>query len=107
MDVDTAGDDGDWSDEEVPEGMFKSSLGRALLQAAGRMEDELELPAASRMTARTPSRTTDFFRVLPHSPVLHLGSPTVGQPFPDAVSVDPDTGTDLHPLLWSFPHSDR
>ncbi|EKM73231.1 hypothetical protein AGABI1DRAFT_135286 [Agaricus bisporus var. burnettii JB137-S8] len=60
MDVDTAGDDGDWSDEEVPEGMFKTSLGRALLQAAGRMEDELELPAASRMTARTPSRTTGF-----------------------------------------------
>ncbi|XP_006455391.1 hypothetical protein AGABI2DRAFT_121312 [Agaricus bisporus var. bisporus H97] len=56
MDIDTTGDDGDWSDEQVPEGMFKSSLGCALLQAAGRMEDELELLAFSRMTAPTPPR---------------------------------------------------
>ncbi|KAF7761204.1 hypothetical protein Agabi119p4_10613 [Agaricus bisporus var. burnettii] len=56
MDIDTAGNDSDWSDEEVPEGMFKSSLGRALLQAAGRMEDELELPVSSRMTVPTPPR---------------------------------------------------
>ncbi|KAF7761112.1 hypothetical protein Agabi119p4_10521 [Agaricus bisporus var. burnettii] len=56
MDIDTAGDDGDWSDEEVPEGMLRSQLGRALLQAAGRMEDELELPAVSRIMQPTPSR---------------------------------------------------
>ncbi|XP_006455395.1 hypothetical protein AGABI2DRAFT_121317 [Agaricus bisporus var. bisporus H97] len=48
---------GDWSDEgEIPEGMFNSAVGRALLQAARNMEDELELPAASRMTAPIPSR---------------------------------------------------
>ncbi|XP_006459846.1 hypothetical protein AGABI2DRAFT_116788 [Agaricus bisporus var. bisporus H97] len=50
-------DSGDWSDEgEILEGMFNSAVGRALLQVARNMEDELELPAASRMTAPTPSR---------------------------------------------------
>ncbi|XP_006459856.1 hypothetical protein AGABI2DRAFT_142268 [Agaricus bisporus var. bisporus H97] len=52
-------DTGDWSDKgEIPEGMFNSVVGRALLRAARNMEDELELPAASRMTALTPSRQT-------------------------------------------------
>ncbi|EKM74439.1 hypothetical protein AGABI1DRAFT_133256 [Agaricus bisporus var. burnettii JB137-S8] len=59
MDIDTASDDSDWSnDERIPEGMFNSQVGRALLQAARNVEDELEIPAASRMTTPTPSRQT-------------------------------------------------
>ncbi|KAF7760490.1 hypothetical protein Agabi119p4_11166 [Agaricus bisporus var. burnettii] len=59
MDVDAAGDDSDWSDDErIPEGMFNSAVGRALLSAARNVEDELEIPAASRMTTPTPSRQT-------------------------------------------------
>ncbi|EKM73914.1 hypothetical protein AGABI1DRAFT_133879 [Agaricus bisporus var. burnettii JB137-S8] len=101
MDVDTAGDDGDWSDEEVPEGMFKSSLGRALLQAAGRMEDELELPAASRMTARTPSRTTGF----PESSLTPLSYTSVPVPL-DNRSPTPFPSTPT-PAPTSTPSSGR
>ncbi|KAF7761139.1 hypothetical protein Agabi119p4_10548 [Agaricus bisporus var. burnettii] len=61
MDVDAAGDDSDWSDDErIPEGMFNSSVGRALLAAARNVEDELEIPAASRVTTPNPARTTGF-----------------------------------------------
>ncbi|EKM74116.1 hypothetical protein AGABI1DRAFT_133619, partial [Agaricus bisporus var. burnettii JB137-S8] len=59
MDVDAAGNDSDWSDDErIPEGMFNSAVGRALLSAARNVEDELEIPAASRLTTPTPSRQT-------------------------------------------------
>ncbi|EKM73644.1 hypothetical protein AGABI1DRAFT_134356, partial [Agaricus bisporus var. burnettii JB137-S8] len=58
MDIDTGGDDGDWSDDEgIPEGMFNSQVGRALLAAARNVEDELEIPAASRLTTPIPART--------------------------------------------------
>ncbi|KAF7760484.1 hypothetical protein Agabi119p4_11160 [Agaricus bisporus var. burnettii] len=59
MDIDAAGDDSDWSDDKrIPEGMFNSAVGRALLSAARNVEDELEILAASRMTTPTPSRQT-------------------------------------------------
>ncbi|KAF7770957.1 hypothetical protein Agabi119p4_6931 [Agaricus bisporus var. burnettii] len=67
MDIDTDGDKGDWSDDEIPEGMYNSSVGRALLQAAARMEDELELPAASRMTTPNPARTRSKSSLTPLS----------------------------------------
>ncbi|KAF7770972.1 hypothetical protein Agabi119p4_6946 [Agaricus bisporus var. burnettii] len=61
MDIDTGGDDGDWSnDEGIPEGMFNSAVGRALLAAARNVEDKLEIPAASRVTTPNPARTTGF-----------------------------------------------
>ncbi|EKM74259.1 hypothetical protein AGABI1DRAFT_133450 [Agaricus bisporus var. burnettii JB137-S8] len=61
MDVDAAGDDSDWSDDKrIPEGMFNSSVGRALLAAARNVEDKLEIPAASRVTTPNPARTTGF-----------------------------------------------
>ncbi|KAF7785128.1 hypothetical protein Agabi119p4_1293 [Agaricus bisporus var. burnettii] len=51
-------DSGNWSDKgEIPEGMFNSSVGQALLRAARNMEDELKLPAASRLTTPIPART--------------------------------------------------
>ncbi|XP_006458365.1 hypothetical protein AGABI2DRAFT_115387, partial [Agaricus bisporus var. bisporus H97] len=82
MDVDADGDEGDWSDDEIPEGMYNTSIGRALLQAAARMEDELELPAASRMTTPNPARTTGF----PESsltPLSYTSAPRpLDNPFP-------------------------
>ncbi|EKM81895.1 hypothetical protein AGABI1DRAFT_126251 [Agaricus bisporus var. burnettii JB137-S8] len=67
MDIDADGDEGDWSDDEIPEGMYNSSVGHALLQAAARMEDELELPAASRMTTPNPARTRSESSLTPLS----------------------------------------
>ncbi|EKM74109.1 hypothetical protein AGABI1DRAFT_95867 [Agaricus bisporus var. burnettii JB137-S8] len=98
MDIDADGDEGDWSDDEIPEGMYNSSVGRALLQAAAGMEDELELPAASRMTTPNPARTRSESSLTPLSytsvPVpLDNRSPT---PFPStptpAPTSTPSTG---------------
>ncbi|EKM74064.1 hypothetical protein AGABI1DRAFT_133674 [Agaricus bisporus var. burnettii JB137-S8] len=92
-------DSGDWSDKgEIPEGMFNSSVGQALLRAARNMEDELELPAASRMTTPNPARTPLESSLTPLSytsvPVsLDNRSPT---PFPStptpAPTSTPSTG---------------
>ncbi|EKM74160.1 hypothetical protein AGABI1DRAFT_133560 [Agaricus bisporus var. burnettii JB137-S8] len=78
--------------------MFNSQVGRALLQAARNMEDELELPAASRMTTPHPARTPSESSLTPLSytsvPVpLDNRSPT---PFPStpapAPTSTPSTG---------------